>query len=97
MDEENAESKLEQKIEFELSTNVCPKNKIRRVKVYKEVPLSNFMELYEQIFGIDLYAYRVSFLHEKKAISKLEDIEELEQAVRDNNLKLELFVEYAGG
>ena len=37
----------------------------RKVQIYSNVPLIKYLELYEQIFDIDLYAYRVGFMHDK--------------------------------
>ena len=59
MDEETIVSKVDVK----MTTNVTPKEKVRTFAIYPEIPLNKYLELYEQTFDIDLYAYRVSFKH----------------------------------
>lgn len=43
----------------------------RKFEIYPDVPLNKYIELYEQVFDIDLYAYRVTFKHESDPIEKL--------------------------
>lgn len=57
-----------------MTTNVTPKNMKRKFEIYPDVPLNKYIELYEQVFDIDLYAYRVSFRHDSDMIEKLEDL-----------------------
>lgn len=57
-----------------MTTNITEENKKRKFQIYPDVPLNKYLELYEQVFDIDLYAYRVSFLHKNQLILKLEEI-----------------------
>ena len=42
--------------------------------MYPDVPLNKYIELYEQVFDIDLYAYRVTFREGHTIIGKLNEI-----------------------
>lgn len=59
------------KLDVIMNTNITPKQKQRVFKIYPDAPLNKFIELYEQVFDIDLYAYRVSFQEGGKVITKL--------------------------
>lgn len=48
----------------------------RKFQIYPDVPLNKYLELYEQVFDIDLYAYRVSFLHGNQHIMRLDEIKQ---------------------
>jgi hypothetical protein len=37
----------------------------RKFQVYPDIQLNKYIELYEQVFNIDLYAYRVGFKYHK--------------------------------
>lgn len=54
-----------------MTTNVTSKSMKRKFEIYPDVPLNKYIELYEQVFDIDLYAYRVTFKHESDPIEKL--------------------------
>jgi hypothetical protein len=54
-----------------MSTNLTPKTFRRKFEIYPNIPLHKYIELYEQVFNIDLYAYRVSFKYEEEIINKL--------------------------
>lgn len=75
---------------MKLTTNVTPKEKKRTLTLYKEDSLHKYLELYEQIFDIDLYAYRVSFQYGKGFISKLQDIPREELLARIKSRSLEV-------
>lgn len=60
------------------------------------MPLHKYIELYEQVFEIDLYAYRVTFQYEKQGINKLEDLKD-EGILGDKDIEIELIVESVGG
>lgn len=77
-------------------TNITPKDMRRRFLIYPQVPLHKYIELYEQVFEIDLYAYRVTFQYEKQGINKLEDLKD-EGILGDKDIEIELIVESVGG
>lgn len=54
--------------------------------MYPEIPLSKYLELYEQTFDIDLYAYRVSFKYQNEFISKLDEIHDLKSESDRGNI-----------
>ena len=70
-------------MQVKMITNVTPKEKKRTFEIYPEIPLNKYIELYEQTFDIDLYAYRVSFRHKDDMISKLEEIKDLKNIKGD--------------
>ena len=69
-----------------MTTNVTPKEKVRKFAIYPEIPLNKYIELYEQTFDIDLYAYRVSFRYQNEFVSKLEDIPDLKKLSDNKNI-----------
>lgn len=57
-----------------MTTNITPAEMKRKFLIYSDIPLMKYLELYEQVFDIDLYAYRVSFKSQSMNIDKLDDI-----------------------
>lgn len=57
-----------------MTTNITPPEMRRKFQVYPDIQLNKYIELYEQVFNIDLYAYRVGFKYHKQFITKLYDI-----------------------
>lgn len=57
-----------------MTTNITPTNFRRKFELYPDAPFKKYIELYEQAFDIDLYAYRVSFRCEDELIEKLDDL-----------------------
>jgi hypothetical protein len=47
-----------------MTTNITSKGMRPKFEIYPDAPLNKYIELYEQVFDIDLYAYRVSFKYE---------------------------------
>jgi hypothetical protein len=48
-----------------MTTNITPPEMRRKFQVYPDIQLNKYIELYEQVFNIDLYAYRVGFKYHK--------------------------------
>jgi hypothetical protein len=48
-----------------MATNITTPEMSRKFQVYPDIPLNKYIELYEQVFSIDLYAYRVGFKYQK--------------------------------
>lgn len=80
-----------------MTTNITPSSMKRKFQIYPDVPLNKYLELYEQVFDIDLYAYRVSFLHEKQHIMRLDEIKQKMKDEKDKEIEVQLVVESVGG
>jgi hypothetical protein len=54
-----------------MTTNITAPDMRRKFLIYADVPLRKYIELYEQVFDIDLYAYRIWFRCENSPIEKI--------------------------
>ena len=81
------------KITFTLLTNLH-KDKKSSIEMRLGARFDDFIELFEEIFEVDLYGYRLKFLDKSTG----RQIQQLKEANRKNgNPVVELFVEAPGG
>lgn len=83
-----------EKIRFTLTTNLRGEEVRKSVDMRLNSRLLNFIELYEELFEIDLYAYRLKFIDRNTG----KEVNTLAQVNRDKGEpRVELFVEAPGG
>lgn len=62
MTEKNDPPSDRDKIKFTLITNITGEENKKVIDMRLNAKLIGFIELYEELFGIDLYAYRMKFI-----------------------------------
>jgi uncharacterized protein YlaN (UPF0358 family) len=83
-----------EKIRFTLTTNLRGEEVRKSIDMRLNSRLLNFIELYEELFEIDLYAYRLKFIDRNTG----KEVNTLNQVNRDKGEpRVELFVEAPGG
>jgi hypothetical protein len=81
-----------------MTTNVTPKEMKRKFEIFANQPLQKYMELYEQVFDIDVYAYRVYFRCGEESIDRLCDLPAaILEKHRQKPIEIRLMIEHAGG
>lgn len=78
-----------EKIRFTMVTNLRGEEVRKTIDMRLNSRLINFIELYEELFEIDLYAYRIKFIDKNNG----KEITTLSQVYRDKGEpRIELFV-----
>jgi hypothetical protein len=82
------------KIKFSMITNIGGEENKKTIEMRLNAKLIGFIELYEELFGIDLYAYKIKFFD----MSTGAEINTLSQADRSKGeASVQLYVEAPGG
>ena len=91
---ERSEGNDREKIRFSLVANLRGEEVKKVIDMRLNSRLLNFIELYEELFEIDLYAYRIKFIDKNTG----KEVNTLSQVSRDKGEpRVELFVEAPGG
>lgn len=91
---ERSEGNDREKIRFSMVTNLRGEEVKKVIDMRLNSRLLNFIELYEELFEIDLYAYRIKFIDKNTG----KEVSTLSQVSRDKGEpRVELFVEAPGG
>lgn len=94
MTEKNDPPSDRDKIKFTLITNITGEENKKVIDMRLNAKLIGFIELYEELFGIDLYAYRMKFIDRNTGA----EINTLSQADRSKGeVSVQLYVEAPGG
>jgi len=75
-------------------TNITGEDKKKTIEMRANAKFINFIELYEEIFDIDLYAYKLKF-YDKNTGKEIESLSKADCS--RGEIRVELYVEAPGG
>lgn len=77
-----------------MTTNLRGDEVKKIIEMRPSARLNNFIELYEELFEIDLYAYRIRF-YDKNNGNEITEVSKINRS--KGEARVELFVEAPGG
>lgn len=76
---ERSEINERDKIKFTMLTNITGEDKKKTIEMRGNAKFINFIELYEEIFDIDLYAYKLKF-YDKNTGKEIESLSKADRS-----------------